>query len=85
MRVRVDNFRRAEFDMYFARFVKDDAFGRFKHERELALIDNQTVIRPNRDTLYSFGVFDLGAGPVTVTLPDAGTRFMAIQVINEDH
>src|SRR5690606_33407396 len=49
-----------------------------------APINNQTVIRLNRDTLYSFGVFDLDAAPVTVTLPDAGKRYMAVQVIDED-
>src|SRR4029079_19245670 len=83
--VTVDNFRRAESDTYFARFAKEGGFAKFKHERELAPIDNQTVIRLNRDTLYSFGVFDLDAGPVTVTLPSAGKRYMAMQVINEDH
>lgn len=30
-------------------------------------------------------MFDLDAGPVTVTLPDAGKRYMAMQVIDEDH
>lgn len=84
VRVTVDNFRRAETDTYFARFVKDGGFGKFHHERELAEIDRQTVIRLNRDTLYSFGVFDLDAAPVTVTLPDAGKRYMAVQVIDED-
>jgi hypothetical protein len=84
VRVTVDNFCRAESDTYFTRFVKEGGFGKFKHERELAPIDNQTVIRLNRDTLYSFGVFDLDAGPVTVTLPDAGKRYMAMQVIDED-
>jgi len=84
VRVTVDNFRRAESDTYFARFVEEGGFGTFKHERELASIDNQTVIRLNRDTLYSFGVFDLDAAPVTVTLPDAGDRYMAVQVIDED-
>ena len=39
----------------------------------------------NRDTLYSSALFDLDAGPVTITLPDAGKRFMSMQVINEDH
>jgi hypothetical protein len=39
----------------------------------------------NRDTLYSFGVFDLAAAPVTITLPDAGKRFMSLMIINEDH
>ena len=85
VRVTVDNFKRAESDTYFAKFVTEGGFGKFKHERELAPLDNQTVIRLNRDTLYSFGVFDLEAGSVTVTLPDAGKRYMAIQVVNQDH
>jgi hypothetical protein len=38
----------------------------------------------NRDTLYSAAVFDLDAGPVTITLPDAGKRYMAILMVNED-
>jgi hypothetical protein len=85
LRVTVDNFKRAESDHYFTRFVKEGGFGAFSHERTLAPIDNQTVIRLNRDTLYSFGVFDLAASPVTVTLPNCGKRFMSLQVINEDH
>jgi hypothetical protein len=31
------------------------------------------------------GPFDFDAGPVTVTLPDAGKRFMVMQVVNEPH
>lgn len=85
VRVTVDNFNRAESEMYFARFAKEGGFGKLSHERNLASIDNQTVIRLNRDTLYSFGVFDLDAAPVTVTLPDPGKRYMACQVINQDH
>lgn len=84
-RVTVDNFARAETDTYFARFVKGGAFGKFDHERELTPIDRQAVIRMNRDTLYSQGVFDLDASPVTITMPNAGKRYMAMQVINEDH
>ena len=30
-------------------------------------------------------MFDLDAGPVTITIPDAGQRFISMQVINEDH
>jgi len=85
LRVTVDNFNRAESDLYFSRFVKQGGFGKFIHERELAPIDKQTVVRLNRDTLYSFGVFDMSAGPITVTLPETGQRFMSLQVINEDH
>jgi len=84
-RVTVGNFKRAETDNYFANFFKDAGVGKFAPQRDLAPIDNQAVIRMNRDTLYSTGLFDLDAGPVTITLPDAGKRFMAVQVINEDH
>src|SRR5882724_1304682 len=84
--VTVDNFIRAESDLYFGGILKDSgAIGKFLHRREPARIDNQTVIRLNRDTLYSSAVFDLDAGPVTITLPDAGKRFMSLLVINEDH
>ncbi len=84
--VTVDNFARAESDMYFAGLIKDSGgVGKFSHRREPARIDNQTVIRLNRDTLYSSAVFDLNAGPVTITMPDAGKRFMSLMIINEDH
>jgi hypothetical protein len=84
--VTVDNFARAESDLYFAGLLKDSGgIGKFLHRREPARIDNQTVIRLNRDTLYSSAVFDLDAGPVTIALPDAGKRFMSMQIINEDH
>ena len=80
-----DNFIRAESDLYFGNVVKDGGFGKFHHIRELSPIDNQLVIRQNRDTLYSAGVFDLDAGPVAITLPEAGDRFISLQVITEDH
>ncbi|PXX09849.1 DUF1214 domain-containing protein [Mycolicibacterium moriokaense] len=80
-----DNFIRAESDLYFGNLVNDGGFGKFHHIRELSRIDHQLVIRQNRDTLYSAGVFDLDAGPVTIGLPDAGERFMSLQVITEDH
>jgi len=83
--VNVDNFVRAESDLYISNAVKEaGGTGKFFHRRELTPLDKQTVIRMNRDTLYSAAVFDLDAGPVTVTLPDAGKRFMSIQVIDED-
>jgi len=79
-----DNFVRAESDLYFSGVVKNGGFGKFDHTREPAPLDKQTVIRLNRDTLYSSAVFDLDAGPVSLTLPDAGQRFMSSQVIDED-
>src|SRR5262249_52348266 len=71
-----DNFRRAESDMYFASTAKEaGGIGKLFHHREVMRVDQQSVVRPNRDTLYSSGIFDLDAGPVTVTMPDAGGRF----------
>lgn len=83
--VSADNFIRAESDLYFSNLVKNNGFARFDIYRELAPIEKQTVIRLNRDTLYAAAVFDLDAGPVTITLPDAGKRFLSLQVISEDH
>ena len=71
--------------MYFGNIAGTGGLGRFVHFCELSPLDNQTVVRLNRDTLYSSVLFDLEAGPVTVTLPDAGKRFMSLQVITEDH
>ncbi len=84
-KVTTDNFIRAESDNYFAKFVKEGAFGKMLHSRDLASVDNQAVVRLNRDTLYSKGVYDLDAGPVTVELPDTKGRFMSVLLINEDH
>lgn len=83
--VTVDNFARAETDRYFAMTIKRAGLGRFFHWRELVPAGVQTVVRPNRDTLYSTAVFDLDAGPVSITLPDAGKRYISLALINEDH
>lgn len=83
--VTVENFIRAETDRYFSATVEQaGGTGKFHHRHELMRVDQQTVVRPNRDTLYSTAVIDLDAGPVTVTLPDPGGRFMSLQAINED-
>lgn len=80
-----DNFNRAESDMYFNTVaIKEGALGKFQHRRELFSIDDQTVVRGNRDTLYSMAVFDLDAGLVTITLPNPGKRFMSLMMIDED-
>lgn len=83
--VTVANFQRAESHMYFEKCVREGALGRVLHHRKPTSIAKQDVIRMNRDTLYSFGIFDLDAGPVTIVLPDVGDRFMSLLVIDEDH
>jgi hypothetical protein len=82
--VTVENYNRAQTDVNFAGVVKNGGFGKFRHGRELAPPAQQGIVRPNRDTLYSFAIVDLDAGPVTITLPDARKRFMGMQVVNQD-
>ena len=83
--VTVDNFIRAESDLYFSAVaLKEGGFGKFEHHREVAAIDAQTIVRMNRDTLYSAVVVDLDAGPATITLPDPGKKFMSMQIVDED-
>lgn len=81
--VTLDTYIRAETDGYFIENAPNGP-GVFDHKREAVAIDNQTVIRMNRDTLYSSAVFDLSE-PATITLPDAGGRFMSALVIDQDH
>jgi len=81
--VTADNFVRAETDRSFALVAQRDALGKFVHVRELPL--EGSGVRPNRDTLSSAAVFDLDAGPVTITMPNAGKRFMSMMVIDQDH
>ena len=88
MSVTADNYVRAETDRAFTAEIQstaNDSFGKFHHRREFVALDKQVVPRVNRDTLYSSAVFDLDAGPVTITMPDAGKRFMSLIVIDEDH
>jgi hypothetical protein len=78
-----DNFNRAECHLSFSSIVKEGGLGKFVHHRELIPVDFP-IVRPNRDTLYSMGIFDLDAGPVAISMPDTGTRFMSLQLIDED-
>jgi len=81
--VTVQNFIRAETDGYAVKNSLGQV-GVMHHGRNVVGVDEQAVIRMNRDTLYSSAVFDLTT-PVTITLPDAGDRFRSLLVINQDH
>lgn len=81
--VNATNFVRAETDLYLSKSAA--GIGEFQHRRQMADIDHQDVVRMNRDTLYSSALFDLQAGPVTITLPDTGKRFMSMQAVSQDH
>jgi hypothetical protein len=83
--VDVDNFVRAETDRMFAALQADaGGVNVFRHNREPTAIEGQTVIRMNRDTLYSFAIADISEG-ATVTVPDSGGRYLSVMVVNQDH
>jgi hypothetical protein len=83
--VDVDNFARAETDRMFADLQRDaGGINRLRHNRTPASVEHQTVIRLNRDTLYSFATVDISR-PATITIPEHGQRYVSVMVVNEDH
>ena len=83
--VGIDNFVRAETDRMFTAFVaRAGGVNVFEHNRVPTPIDEQPVIRMNRDTLYSIAVVDISAG-ATVSIPDGGDRYVSVMVVNQDH
>lgn len=83
--VNADNFVRAESDLMFSRLLATaGGVNRWAHFREPSPIDQQPIVRQNRDTLYSTAIVDL-TEPVTLTIPDPGERYLSIMVVNQDH
>ena len=56
--------------------------GVFAHVRNLANHRHRAVTTPNNDTLYSTAQIDLSAGPVTITLPAAGARYLSLALMD---
>lgn len=82
--VNVLNYVRAESDMQFKGYAaKAGGVGKFLNFREVYSVEDQVTIRGNRDTLYSFGVYDL-TSPVTIIKPDSPDRFQSLLVIDQD-
>jgi hypothetical protein len=83
--VNVDNFARAETSRMFATIATQaGGTGGWMHNRTPTPLDNQPVIRQNRDTLYSTVLVDASQG-ATVTIPDAGDRYLSVMVVSEEH
>ena len=82
--VNVDNFDKAQTSFEYDGIIKlAQGINKIHSNRTTTPIDKQNVIRMNRDTLYSLGVINISKG-ATVTLPDAGKRYMSLMVINND-
>lgn len=54
----------------------------FGHMRRLADHKARAVTTPNNDTFYSTAQVDLGAGPVSITLPPSGERYLSLQLMD---
>ena len=54
----------------------------FGHMRNLADHTARKVTTPNNDTYYSTAQVDLSAGPVTLTLPPSGDRYLSVQFMD---
>lgn len=80
------NFVRAETDRYMQSLVDRGELGSLFLGRQMVALDQQRVIRMNLDTLYSSGIFDMQAGPVTISLPETTDgRYISAQVLTQDH
>ena len=80
------NFIRAETDnMFFQMINNAGGTNKFFHFRAPTPLDKQTVIRMNRDVLYSGGVFDAKEG-LEITFPKLpDERYASVYILDNDH
>lgn len=86
VKVNVDNFVRAETAGMFDRTLSlvNGKVNKLFHYRKPMPLDAQSVIRSNRDTLYSGAVVDISKG-ATLTIPETNGRYVSVMTVNEDH
>lgn len=82
-KVTKDNFILAESDKYFFEQQEKSGINQFTHDRQLLTMDTQTVVRQNRDTLYSKSIWDAEGG-VTFELPILNS-YQTLQIIDGQH
>ncbi len=78
------NFVRAETDLQMKGYGAK-GFGKFAHGRKAYDVDHQVTLSGNRDTIYSFGVFDLSKSDLTITMPDSKGKYMTLMPISQNH
>ena len=82
--VTVNNYVRAETAGQFARILKmTGGINKLMSFRGPTPLDKQSVIRMNRDTLYSFAVVNISEG-AKLTMPEADGRYNSAMIVNED-
>ena len=87
MTVTPENFIRAETDRMFydISLLPGSSINNFYHFQNVTPLEQQTVVRMNRDVLYSGAVVDVSKG-ATVTFPEMPKgRYASILLIDNDH
>ncbi|ENM5912236.1 DUF1254 domain-containing protein [Vibrio mimicus] len=83
--VTTDNYVEAEVDISFANIYKTAGANTFRHDRNLMALDQQPAVTMNRDTVYSFGIFNVPKGTV-ITLPKSkDNRYQSAMILQSDH
>lgn len=79
-------FIRAESDRYFYNISRQaGGVNRLFHFRNVTPLDKQSIVRMNKDTLYSMGIVDT-AGGATITMPPIPPgRYASIYLVDNDH
>ncbi|MCE7578468.1 DUF1214 domain-containing protein [Aliivibrio fischeri] len=78
------NYEKAESDLSFSNITKLVGSNAWFHFPKLTPLDNQTVVRMNRDTIYSGYVADVSKGG-TVTILDTNGRYLSVMIVQNDH
>ncbi|GAA4834359.1 DUF1214 domain-containing protein [Algivirga pacifica] len=84
MEVTPENYARAETDQTFTYYAKLAPINTFFHYKKLTPLDNQGVVRMNRDCVYSGGLIDTKGG-ATLTVPKMpDNRYMSVMLTDND-
>jgi hypothetical protein len=82
--VNINNYVLAETSGQFARILKmTGGINKLRSFREPTPLNKQSVIRMNRDTLYSFAIVDISKG-AKLTMPKTDGRYNSVMIVNEN-
>ena len=81
-----ETFIRAETDRYFANLAAQaGGVNRWNHYREFLPLDRQSVVRMNKDTLYSSNIVDTEQGATIIVPPSPDGRYVSVYLADNDH
>ncbi len=81
--VNYNNFAQVETNLTAGRILKaTGGINKWVHLKKPTPLDRQTIIRMNRDTLYSIAIVDVSKGAI-IDVPKVKDRYISIAVMNE--